>query len=314
MTPYLAHEGGQPGIGGTVVGAEPELRVVIRCHGKLEIPCREPRRGSPPRRDTGRLVAKTQSWCLVARWGNRDGATPDPVSRLCPGWDQGFASLPSHRGKFFAPEGPCCPGARIWGPSPRAFLSSCGQEGQGRSVCTLLHGGKGHAPSLTILEGMDVAKNPQPVVLPLGRHSQLLHRGAGLPRRRAWITSSVSPRAQRGPHHHPPLLPAGNHLPTPNPASQGLEDQWRARGGRVEPPANPLSRDSRGERAGNGGSSSGAARPRRTSPRRRAGLPSLCTVGEERELSGAPPPPPSPPRLLPAHPPARSRARPAWSG
>lgn len=121
VTPYLAHEGGQPGIGGTVVGAEPELRVVIRCHGKLEIPCGEPRRGSPPRRDTGSLVAKTRSWCLVARWGNRDGATPDPVSRLCPGWDQGFASLPSHRGKRLGSRRTLLPRSQDLGTVPKSL-------------------------------------------------------------------------------------------------------------------------------------------------------------------------------------------------
>lgn len=195
--------------------------------------------GNPLQRATERVTTKGHrepggmGSVLLPRGetANRDGATPDLMSWLCTRWDQGFASKATAK-RGFAPEGPSCPVARTWGPSPGAFLSSCGQEGEEHSISTLLHGGKGHAPSLTILEGMDVAKNPQPIVLPLGRHSQLLHRGAGLPRRRAWITSSTLSSPPTSP-------PAGNHLPKPNLASQGLEDQWRPREGRVDPPANP---------------------------------------------------------------------------
>lgn len=173
----------------------------------------------------------------------------------------GIRALPPFKAtgqRGFAPGGPSCPGTRVWGLSPRAFLCSCGHEGEGHSISTLLHGGKGHAPSLTILEGMDVAKNPQPIVLPLGRHSQLLHRGAGLPRRRAWITSFTLSQAPTPPAHSGPHSPLGITTPSQTRQAKVLRTSLGdpGRDGWTLPPI--LSRDSRGERAGSGGSSSGA--------------------------------------------------------
>ena len=328
---HLAHKRSQPGVGRALVRAEPELRIVIRRHRKLEVPCGEQRSRSL-QRDTAAPAPWAQLRRLAVRWGSRDGwmEATGPPQTPCPGSVLAGtgASPPFEPGKrVFAAERPSWLGAR--GLSLRAFLSSSGpSRGKEAASPCCCRGRRGQALSLTILERVDVAKNPQPVVLPLGRHGQLLHCGAGL-RRRDGDVKAQTARAQAHAllQHHsghllliiprprvpgtsgdvevpsPPTSPSipallGVPCPEPNlkvckqrpggPSPQPVEmqqhperDEWT-----LPPTRRHWAQDSRGERAENGGSSSGASRPRHTSLRRRASLPSLCTGGQEREMSG----------------------------
>lgn len=187
-----------------------------------------------------------------------------------------FPSLRSNQGKgSLLQKDPPAWEPGVWGLSLRAFLSSRGpRRGKEAASAHRCRGRRGQTPSLTILEGVDVAKNPQPIILPLGRHSQLLHRGAGLQRRDRHESTNSSclaptspsppplrypgvscPRHQRG--HGGPITThlslhpcsAGNYLPRTKPESlQGkvLRTKPTASGdpaapteGRADPPSDP---------------------------------------------------------------------------
>lgn len=128
-------------------------------------------------------------------------------------------------------KGLCLKGASqgVWD----SLLSSYGpRRGEEAASPHCSRGRRGRAPSLTILEGVDVAKNPQPVVLPLGRHGQLLHCGAGLGTQKhprfMPCTTTTRPLSSRG---LVPLKPEGTQRSHchPDPSDSALELGWLQR-------------------------------------------------------------------------------------
>lgn len=110
--------------------------------------------------------------------------------------------------------------------------------------------GKGRRIQRTVSVRVEIAKYPEPIVDPLRRDGQLLHRRPGL---------ELQTDGE-------PLLSLRRHTCTLQ--AKGL--------------------DSREGRAGNACSCAGGLQSCRTSPRRRAGWPALCTAGcRERERVAA---------------------------
>lgn len=165
---HLAHERSQPHVGRALVRAEPELGIVIRCHRKLEIPCGAKEKVTRERSCSARNVDPAGASCGMGIVDRETGVMgpPGPQMWLRPDGIKASPPFEATREKGLCSGKPLLVGARAWDCPQEPLCPRVAPEG-GRRQFPHAAAGEG-APALTILEGVDVAKDPEPVVLPLG--------------------------------------------------------------------------------------------------------------------------------------------------
>lgn len=125
---HLAHERSQPRVARALVRAEPELGIVIRCHRKLEIPCGAKEKVTRERSCSAGNVGPAGASCGTGIVDRETGVMgpPGPQMWLRPDGIKASPPFEATREEGLCSGKPLLVGARAWGLSPRAIVSSCG--------------------------------------------------------------------------------------------------------------------------------------------------------------------------------------------